>query len=105
MRKDILSIAVVGIALAGIVVYTGTRPAPALSPATRATTPARVSLPAGAYTEQTQSYAIAANYPTTTPLAHGANEAAITQMQNYIGDTIFQFKAGGNSSNSAAGAK
>ncbi len=105
MRKDILSVVVAGIVLAGIVVYIGTRPAPLKAPEGTVVAPSQIFLPAGAYTEQAPSYAIAANYPTTTPLTSAANGAALAEMRNYIAETIFQFKTGGNPANSTQGTK
>ena len=104
MRKDIVRIAVVAIILAGIAVYIGIRPTPVKAPAA-ADTQTPIILPAGAYTEQSPDYAIAANYPTTTPLASIANEKAIALIQSYIGGIISQFKTQGNFAYPTGGAK
>ncbi len=100
-----LSIAVVGIALAGIVVYAAIRPAPPKAPAGAADAQTPLILPAGVYTQQSPDYTIAANYPTTTPLTSIANEKAIARMQSYIGGTISQFKTNGNVAYPPGGAK
>ncbi len=105
MRKNIFGIAVIGIVLAGIVVYAAIRPMPVKAPTPGTGTQSRILLPAGVYTEQSPGYAIAANYPTTTPLASAANEKAIAQIQSYIGDTISQFKTKGNVAYPPGGAK
>ncbi len=105
MRKDIFGITVIGVVLAGIVVYVALRPVPVKAPTSAADTQTPVLLPAGAYTEQSPEYVIAANYPTTTPLASGANGKAIARIQSYIGGVISQFKTGGNAAYPPGGAK
>ncbi len=105
MRKGIFGITVIGVVLAGIVVYAAMRPAPAQAPTSAADTQTPVLLPAGAYTWQSPAYVIAANYPTTTPLASGANEKAIARIQSYIGETISQFKNKGNAAYPPGSAK
>ncbi len=56
------------------------------------------SLPATAlsahspYQENGPYYALAANFPTTTPLSGNANAAALSSMRGWIGSEIAQFK-------------
>lgn len=51
---------------------------------------------ATSYTEHAKYYDITAFYATSTPLTGGANSAAVALMQQFISDTIAQFKSDGN---------
>ena len=77
---------------AGLIALSRTsEPQPALAPATA------LPLPPGGYVERARYYDIAANYATSTPLPGSANTAAIAAMQQFVADTIIQFKKGENS--------
>ncbi len=92
MQKDTLIGAIVALAvLAGISFYGAMRPAPAQAPNAQTTL-----LPAGSYSEHEDYYDITASYATSTPLAGNANAAAIALMQDFVNDTIAQFKSDGN---------
>ncbi len=97
MQKNIIiGVAVLLVIVTGIVLYAAMKPAPVQAPAA-------LTLPASGYTEHAQYYDIAANYPTTTPLAASvgaaADAAAIAKIQTAISALISQFKADGNFAN------
>lgn len=91
-RQKILGLIVLALAVLGIGFYAATRPMPAKAPGTVQNLP----LPAGSYTEHAPYYDIVANYATSTPLAAQANAAAIRTMQQFVADTIGEFKQNGN---------
>ncbi|HET9641535.1 MAG TPA: RsiV family protein [Candidatus Paceibacterota bacterium] len=92
-RQTILGGAVILAVFAGLAFFGLSRPsAPASAPET-AQTPI---LPAGQYVEHAAYYDIVANYATSTPLSAKANVVAIRTMQQFIADTIAEFKKNGN---------
>lgn len=91
-RKTLIGTAVLIVLLGGVVLYGALRPSPAAAPGTAETG----TLPPGRYTEHAQYYDIAANYATSTPLSVQANAAAIHTMQQFVADTISEFKRNGN---------
>ena len=93
-KNNIVGIVALFLILAGIVLYAALRPAPAKAPYA-----ANLPLPAGDFAEHAPYYDITANYATSTPLRGSANDAAIALMQNFVADTITQFKTDGNFSN------
>lgn len=100
MQKDtVIGIGALGIILAVIIGYGALRPA--LTP-TSETTSTTNTLSSGSYVEHTSYYDITADYATTTPLTESANDAAVTLMQNFVIDTIAQFKTDGNFDNLTA---
>lgn len=99
MRKDIaIGTVVVLVGITGIILYTALKPAPAKAPVGGVAATESV-LPAGGYSEHAPYYDIVANYPTTTPLTGAAGGAAIRRMQDFIAQTIAQFKSDGNFAN------
>lgn len=75
--------------------YALTRPSPAVAPSPSS----EAVLPAGQYVEHAKYYDITTNYATSTPLSSGANAAAIRVMQQFVADTISEFKQNGNFDN------
>lgn len=99
MRKNIaFGTVLVLLVIAGIILYAALKPAPAKAPAGGITTTENI-LPAGGYSEHATYYDIVANYPTTTPLTGVASAAAVKRMQDFIAQTIMQFKSDGNFAN------
>lgn len=99
MKKDtILGTGILLIILGGIIFYVATRPLPAKAPGA----PAATALSADTYVEQADYYDIAANYASSTPLQGEKNAAAVALMQNFVTDTIAQFKTDGNFANLTA---
>lgn len=99
MRKDIaIGTVVVLVIIFGIIFYAAMRPAPAKAPTDGVASSGSI-LPAGGYSEHAPYYDIVANYPTTTPLTGATNEAAIKLLQDFIAQTIAQFKSDGNFAN------
>ncbi|HUY62534.1 MAG TPA: DUF3298 domain-containing protein [Candidatus Paceibacterota bacterium] len=103
MRRDLIIGIIALVVLGGGVLYLATRPAPVQAPAPMTESGNGAALPAGKYVEHAQYYDIAANYPTTTPLAADigaqANAAAVADMRAFIAATIGQFKTDGNFAN------
>ncbi len=93
-KNNFVGFAALLVVLAGAVLYAAFRPAPAKAPDAAA-----LPLPAGDFAEHAPYYDITANYATSTPLRGNANAAAIALMQNFVADTITQFKTDGNFSN------
>ena len=80
-------------AVVGIIFYaTSLRGVPTETPESGSAT----LLPPGSYTEHAALYDIAANYPTTTPLKAEANSAALALIKSFVGNTIDEFKTGGD---------
>ena|SRR3989344_437667 len=99
MQKDtLIGAVVILVVLAGIGFYAAMTPAPAQAPGAQTALP----LPAGSYSEHADYYDIATNYATSTPLAGEANAAAIALMQDFVSDTITQFKSDGDFANLTA---
>ncbi|OGG78163.1 hypothetical protein A3A36_00660 [Candidatus Kaiserbacteria bacterium RIFCSPLOWO2_01_FULL_52_12b] len=100
MQKDtVIGIGVLVVILAVIVGYAALKPIPVTTPGTITATNV---LPTGGYIEHAQYYDITADYATSTPLAEPANTVAVTLMQNFVSDTITQFKTDGNFDNLTA---
>ena len=99
MQKDtLIGAVVILVVLAGISFYVAMTPSPAQAPGAQTALP----LPTGGYSEHEDYYDIEANYATSTPLVGDANAAAIALMQNFVKDTITQFKSDGDFANLTA---
>lgn len=79
--------------LGGIIWYAATRPMSPGEPGTASSTSFSAQSP---YTEQSDYYQIAANFPTTTPLSGAADVSALEAMHGWISDQVTQFKTEGN---------
>lgn len=94
MQKSTVFGAIAIIIILGLILfYAASRPKQALAPKTS------TSLPASPYIEHTQYYDIAANFATSTPLSGAANTRAVSEMKQFVADTIDQFKKDGNFAN------
>lgn len=91
-NRHMLGAGVIAVVLFAFALYLV--PYRAVAPTTIPATP--TTLPASKYTESTAYYTLAVNYPTTTPLAASANQAAITAMKAYVAGEIASFKEQGN---------
>ncbi len=94
MKKElIIGGAVLVVIVVGIVFYAAVKPTPVSAPVV-------LTLPEGGDTEHAPYYDIAANYPTSTPLAEtagaAADRAAIAKIQSLVSGIISDFKTQGN---------
>ncbi|MBU6321489.1 MAG: hypothetical protein KGI78_01415 [Patescibacteria group bacterium] len=90
-----LGLAVIGGGLLALVLGPRIAPKPRPQPTTTAAARAAAEAPitAGRYAESGPGYAITASYPTTTPLAGSANDAALEAMQGWVIGQVSAFKA------------
>lgn len=99
MKRELIAGIIVVLILILGVWYVVLHPAPASAPGPAATSTASGLPVQGPYTESTDYYAVAANYPTSTPLrtevSASADDRATALMRGWIGDTIAEFKADG----------
>lgn len=103
MKKDtLLGMAVLAFAFISIAAYALMRPAPARAPGQIDL----ASFPEGRYVEHAPYYDIDAYFATTTPLRERlgsrADAGAVTLMENFVSDTIAEFKSNGNFANLSA---
>lgn len=96
-RSTAISILGLILIIAGIGVWFGTRPQSARAPTGMQPTASSSPFSVTPYVEQTAYAQIAANFPTTTPLSASAgaqaNAAALSTMQDWVKQTVAQFKS------------
>ncbi len=100
-RTSLISIIAILIVSVGVVVYVMGYPKSIGTPSYIQKTPeTNISFTTSPYKERTLHYTIVANFPTTTPLSNlvstQTNKEAISRIQNWVLQTVTQFKRGNN---------
>jgi len=95
-RNTLLGIIVLVLILGLVGSYALLQPSPVVAPTTTSTNPI---LPENGYVEHVAYYDITADYATTTPLMGSASDTAVSFMEQFVSDTITQFKTDGNFAN------
>ncbi len=95
-QSTLLGGIVIILVLGGIIWYAAGHPWVGTGSEEASSTPAMALPAASPYVDHGQYYDIAANYPTSTPLAERSNGQAMTTMRLWVADQVAEFKKNGN---------